>query len=389
MPSTPHLPAELALPANAAGAARAAELIRAGKLVVVPTETVYGIAVNLHSGDARHLARAIKARGLEPGAAVGPWVVHAGSLEEVLGWVPGASSLARRLLTKSLPGPVAFQIKLTMADHAVARRRLGGAADETLQDGFLTLRCPDFSVTQDVLSSVKAPVAIIGAGTPAQPGVYEPSDVPPALITESQIAAILEGGPTRYRRSSTLVRIDGEQYSVVRPGVIDERIIERMADFTLLFLCSGNTCRSPMAAAIAAGLVAQKLGVHPADLPLRHVVVQSAGLHASRGMRAAREAVDVIRSMSQRGNVEMGDLGRHISQPVTAELLRRADAIYTMTAAHSAEVAELYPWAERKTFQLDPDADIADPIGSPLSVYERVATRILELLKKRLSELPL
>jgi protein-tyrosine phosphatase len=293
------------------------------------------------------------------------------------------------LLTKSLPGPVAFQIRLAPAAQAEALQRLGSAAEETLQDGFLTLRCPDFSLTQDVLSSVKDPIAIIGAGTTAQPGVHESSDVPAALIAESQIAAILEGGPTRYRRSSTLVRIDGEQYSVVRPGVIDERIIERMADFTLLFLCSGNTCRSPMSAAIAAGLIAQKLGVSPADLPLHHVVVQSAGLHASRGMRAAREGMDVIRAMAERGELEPGDLSRHISQPVTAELLRRADAIYTMTAAHSAEVAELYPWAERKTFQLDPDGDIADPIGSPFSVYERVAKRILELLQKRLNELPL
>jgi protein-tyrosine phosphatase len=389
------VPPELLLPANAAGTQRAAELLRAGKLVILPTETVYGIAINLLSPEARATARAIKARAsADPGAAPGPWVIHTGRVDDVHAWAPNLTPLGRRLINKSLPGPVAFQLKLTAADLDAARRRLQGAADESIQDGSITLRCPDFSVTQDVLAAVDAPIAIMGAGTTAQPSVHEVTDIPQALFDDSHIAAVIDGGPTRYRRSSTLVKIDGDQYSVLRPGVIDERIIDRMADFMLLFICSGNTCRSPMAAALATGLLAQKLGIPPGDLPLRHVVVQSAGLHASRGLRAAREAIEVISSMSKTGErpvnhaIEFGDLTRHISQPATPDLLRRADAIYTMTAAHSAEIAELYPWAERKTFELDPDADIADPIGSPISVYEKVAKRILDLLQQRLSEFP-
>jgi protein-tyrosine-phosphatase/tRNA A37 threonylcarbamoyladenosine synthetase subunit TsaC/SUA5/YrdC len=365
-----------------------AKLIQSGKLVIVPTETIYGIAVNLLSPEAREAAREIK--GVPPGQPGAPWVVHVGQPEDVLAWAPGLSSMGRRLVSKALPGPVAFQIRLNETDLAAARDRLKDAADETLQDGYLTIRCPDASPTQQVLSEASTnggAIAIIGAGTPAQPGIYELSDLPEAILNPEtaatgRVAAAIDGGPTRYKRSSTLVRLSGDAFSIVRPGVIDERIIQKMADFQILFICSGNTCRSPMAAALAAKMLADKLGISPSELPLRHIVVQSAGLHANRGLRAAREAVEALSAMKT-------DLSSHISQPATIDLLRRADLIYTMTEAHREEVVELVPAAAQKTYRLDPQGDVEDPIGSGLSVYQEVAHRLVELLQHRLSELPL
>ena len=60
-----------------------------------------------------------------------------------------------------------------------------------------------------------------------------------------------------------------------------------------------------------------------------------------------------------------------------------------MTDAHREEVLELLPGAERKTFRIDPEGDVADPIGVPLPVYERVADRLDQVIQQRLSELPL
>jgi protein-tyrosine phosphatase len=307
-------------------------------------------------------------------------VVHVAQPEEVLRWVPELSHIGKRLVTKSLPGPVAFQIKLGEQSLKSAEQRLGEAAGETIRDGYITFRCPDFAATQAVLGQVHAPVAIIGTGSATQPSAFEVSELPSPA--DSMIEAALDGGPTRYRKPSTLVKIDGEQFSVVRVGVMDERIIARMADFTMLFLCSGNTCRSPMAAALAGKLLADKLGIRVSELPLRHMVVKSAGLHANRGMRATLEAVDAVKPLG-------GDLSSHFSQPVTTDLLRRADVIYTMTNAHREEVLELLPGAEHKTFTVDPEGDVSDPIGSPLPVYEHVARRLSEVIQKRLSELPI
>ena len=378
----PAIPADSILAPNAAGIARAAQLLTAGKLVILPTETVYGIALALSSSTARHAARLIKANAAGPGATPSPWVIHVAQPDDVLGWVPNLSPLGRRLVTKALPGPVAFEIKLDAGAQALAEKRLGDAAGETLHDGYITLRCPDFGTTQEVLAAVPDPVAIIGTGTSAQPSVYELTDLPPAAPGSPQVDAALDGGPTRYRRPSTLVRIDGEQFSVVRPGVLDERILTRLADFTILFVCSGNTCRSPMAAAIAGKMLAEKLHIPVSELPLRHIVVKSAGLHANKGMRAAVEAVDAVQAFG-------ADLSTHFSQPVTPDLLRRADVIYTMTADHRDEILDLLPGAQRKTFPVDPEGDIVDPIGSPLPVYQHVAQRLSNVLQGRLSELSL
>jgi protein-tyrosine-phosphatase len=140
-----------------------------------------------------------------------------------------------------------------------------------------------------------------------------------------------------------------------------------------------------MAAAIAARQLADRLKIKPSELPLRHIVVQSAGLHAGRGSRATPEAVEAVKAFG-------GDLSSHLSQSVFADgasLLRRADIIYTMTGAHREEVLDLLPSAERKVHRLDPDGDIDDPIGAPLAVYQRVARRLATVIEKRLKELAL
>ena len=383
--TTPTSRADLLLPASPTSVNRVAELLNAGQLVVLPTETVYGIAVNLASPAARDAARQLKQRAegrTIPNTSPARWVVHVAHPEDVFTWAPHLTALGKRLITKSLPGPVAFEIKLDPTEPA-ARTRLGDAASETIEDHRITLRCPDFALTQEILAAVKSPVAIIGAGTTAQPAAYEPDELPAHLTApDSPIAAVLDGGQTRYRKASTLVRIDGDAFSVLRAGVIDERIIQRMADFTLLFLCTGNTCRSPMAAAIAARLLADRVKVEPAELPLRHIVVQSAGLHTSKGLRATLEAIDAVKPLG-------GELSTHLSQPATPDLLRRADLVYTMTDAHLSEVTELYPWAARKSFRLDPQGDIADPIGSSQAVYQRVAKRLQSVLQERFKELSL
>ena len=139
--------------------------------------------------------------------------------------------------------------------------------------------------------------------------------------------------------------------------------------YRILLVCTGNTCRSPMAEVLAKQLFA--------DRP--EVEVASAGVYASDGGAASAEAVAV---MAKQGM----DLSKHRSRLLTAEMVAAADGINTMPATQRRAVVQAFPEAERKTQRLLSEEDIADPIGGPESAYEFTAAQIGRGLKERFKE---
>jgi protein-tyrosine-phosphatase len=131
----------------------------------------------------------------------------------------------------------------------------------------------------------------------------------------------------------------------------------------LLFVCTGNTCRSPAAEALARAEAARR--------GLAGVRCASAGIFAFPGQPAAGVSVLVAR---ERGL----DLGEHRSRELDLELVEWADLILGMTPSHAAGVSGLVPDAEvRLLTEFLPDDDpnrgrgIADPVGGDRDTYER------------------
>lgn len=135
----------------------------------------------------------------------------------------------------------------------------------------------------------------------------------------------------------------------------------------VLFVCTGNTCRSPMAAALFNKIAVER------NLDVR---IESAGLFAHDGDPASTEAIIAMKKYGI-------DLLGHHAQTINTELLEKSDLILTMTAAHKMVIE---PSAQGKTYTLceyaGMDGDIPDPYGGDVAEYEECADKIYKALLK-------
>src|SRR5690242_12310462 len=140
---------------------------------------------------------------------------------------------------------------------------------------------------------------------------------------------------------------------------------------SVLFVCTGNICRSP----IAEGLFRQLIGNR------RDIEVASAGVHAVRGQPPSLYAVQVCEA----NGVDISDLR---SQPLTTSLVERSTHIFAMTGAHLETIQLLFPHGADKSYLLrefeEPGTtvwrDVPDPIGLGRDVYEVCARTIKNAL---------
>jgi RpiB/LacA/LacB family sugar-phosphate isomerase len=145
---------------------------------------------------------------------------------------------------------------------------------------------------------------------------------------------------------------------------------------TILFICTGNVCRSPMAEALFRRATAGRGDFR----------VLSAGLGAVDGQPPTQHSVTAMRELGV-------DISTQRSRALTANLLQQADYVFGMTHGHVDTIGLLYPAAAEKTFllrefddSLDPfEKDISDPIGSPFDVYvncrKQIEQSIASILK--------
>jgi protein-tyrosine phosphatase len=178
-----------------------------------------------------------------------------------------------------------------------------------------------------------------------------------------------------------VVHLEGDAYSVVREGVVSAENLSRCMNRTIVFVCTGNTCRSPLAEALCKKRLADRLACSADDLVKHGFSICSAGLAAMLGGAAATEAVAVARAYG-------GDLTNHSSRPLGVELAAHADYLIGMTNSHVMMMCEYYPQLGAEPRLLDPyGGDIADPVGCAEEVYQECARQIWQALEPLLTEI--
>jgi RpiB/LacA/LacB family sugar-phosphate isomerase len=139
----------------------------------------------------------------------------------------------------------------------------------------------------------------------------------------------------------------------------------------ILFVCTGNVCRSPMAEGMLRHMLRGRDDIQ----------IASAGLGAMDGVRVTDFAAEVVAELSV-------DISSHVSQSLNSDLVQQADFIFVMTRQHQDALQVLFPSASEKTFlvrefegsRAEESKDIADPIGQSVEVYKRTRDQIRDAL---------
>jgi tRNA threonylcarbamoyl adenosine modification protein (Sua5/YciO/YrdC/YwlC family) len=346
---------------------QALAILERGGLVCVPTETVYGVGGRIDRPTA-----VAELRSLKPGERAFTLHVAAPSNIERLAIVPAR---ARRLMRAFWPGPLTLVL-----DARPGTPELLAAAP-----GFHTLgfRAVDEPFTHELLRRVGVPLLLSSANRPGAEPAVTARDAMKAIGSEVDLC--IDGGASPIGVASTVVRVDARgDLTIIRQGAIPARSIHERSAVLHLFVCSGNTCRSPMAAAIARQVIAERLGVPAGGLVALGFDVASAGVHAMEGMPASANAIEAAREIGL-------DLSEHRARRLDADLVARASRIWAMGPSHTLAAAEIF---DEILPDCDPDAHppellgkdepVEDPFGGDLDAYRAVRDQLERLIRARL-----
>ncbi|TWU56212.1 L-threonylcarbamoyladenylate synthase [Rubripirellula reticaptiva] len=336
---------------------RSVQALVEGEVVGVPTDTVYGLAASALSERAVERLCEIKGR-----ANWMPIAISVGSRESAEDFYCGTSPLARRLASRCWPGPLTLVIPCNSPHSAVTQLPQGVQDRIRGEFGCVGFRVVNHRVITHIHRFLSAPLLLTSANLTGQPVATTADQVQQQL--GDLIPLLLDDGPTRYGGASTVARVQGNQMEILREGVIERAAMNQFVKPVIALVCTGNTCRSPMAETLLRDQMSKKYGCEDA------VRVLSAGVAANPGCGATPQAIEV---MGNRGL----DLTGHSSRTLDESVMGVADLVLTMTRGHRAAILAAWPGLHDRVFTLRRDGgDIGDPVGMPVDVYEACADQI-------------
>lgn len=327
-----------------------AQTLRAGDLVIIPTETVYGIAADMRNQKAVKRLYKIKQRPEDK-----PFSRLINNQEDVEDFATGLDQSVFKLIDRFWPGPLTLILP-------------GKGNNNTIG-----LRMPDNNIALKLIAAVGAPLLCPSANLSGRPAPVNLDQAIKDLGDKVDLA--IDGGRARFGIESSIVDLTNIPYKIKREGALSSKEIKKAIDQKIvLFVCTGNSCRSVMAAAFLEKRLKQE---NRSD-----VQVLSAGILDIPNLGASHET----RSVLEREGINVEG---HKSSKVTSLMIKKSDIILVMERMHEEKILELVPQAKVRLFLLkefakieDASLDIRDPIGKPVEFHESTFSIIKEAINR-------